>query len=525
MNQRSRRLWSTLILALCAILFVACGDPTATTSTSSSTTTAPAAGAATTAPAAGAATTAPAGSATTAAGGAGSATTAAGGASSATTAAGGAMMSPSAMAAMSPSAMAGTAGTSAAGTTPSATTGGAVSPVACTDAAQGAQVTMWSPLTGPDGDTMTALAKRFNQENGKSITITHLPQQDYITKLGTAVASNTLPDMTVIRGEDIATQAARNVLRPIPADVQQAIGVTQNDFPPNIWAQGQYKNQRYTIPLDVHPIIMYYNKSLLQQAGISDAPKTSADLEAAAAKLNANGVYGWSVTTGVFPTQFLFQTLLHQYGGSEFNADGTQATFNSDAGVKALTYLRDAQSKYAKVNLPQDAGVTAFKQGKSAIEMNGIWQTSSLVTGFPNGAAAPIPQWGSTYAVWASTHELAFTNQKNPDAKKTAAAACWISWLSANSADWSKAGNIPVRNAVRTGGAFQANAALAPVAPEADAAFFQPNIPGIGDALAPMADAVNAITAGTQSNIKQALDNAVQKANQTLQQNKQRYGG
>jgi multiple sugar transport system substrate-binding protein len=371
---------------------------------------------------------------------------------------------------------------------------------------------------------MTALVNRFNQENTQGIKVTHLPQQDYITKLGTASASNTLPDMTVIRGEDIATQAARNILRPFPAEAMSIVNLSASDFPASIWSQGQYKNQRFTIPLDVHPIIMYYNKDMFQAAGISAPPKTGADLEAAAAKLNQNGVYGWSVTTGVFPTQFLFQTLLHQYGGSEFNADGTQATFNSDAGVKALTYLRDAQSKYAKPNLPQDAGVTAFKQGKSAIEMNGIWQTSSLVTNFKSGATAPIPQWGEKYAVWASTHELAFTNQKNPDPKKAAAGGCWISWLSANSADWSKAGNIPARNAVRTGSAFQGNQELAPVAPEADAAFFQPNIPGIGDALAPMADAVNAVTAGQQSDIKKALDDAATKSNQILQQAKQRYG-
>ena len=157
--------------------------------------------------------------------------------------------------------------------------------------------------------------------------------------------------------------------------------------------------------------------------------------------------------------------------------------------------------------------------------MNGIWQTSALVTGFPSGAAAPIPQWGDKNAVWASTHELAFTNQKNPDSKKEAAAACWISWLSANSADWSKAGNIPARNVVRSGAAFQANTALAPVASEADVAFFQPNVPGISDGLGPMADAVNAVTAGSQSDIKKALDDAAAKANQALQQDKQKYGG
>ena len=63
---------------------------------------------------------------------------------------------------------------------------------------------------------------------------------------------------------------------------------------------------------------------MFQAAGISAPPKTGDELDKDALLLNKNGVYGWSVTTGVFPTQFLFQTLLHQYGGSEFSADGTR---------------------------------------------------------------------------------------------------------------------------------------------------------------------------------------------------------
>ena len=480
---------------LCLVLLSACGETATSTS-----------GGAVTTSAAGAATT----SAAVATTSAGVATTSAG---VATTSAG--------------VTTTGVATTSAGVATTAAVGGGAGVPAVavCPDTAKGQTVTMMSPLTGPDGDTMTALVNRFNTENTQGIKVSHRPDPDYITKLGTMSASNTLPDMTVIRGEDITTQAARNILRPIPASAMTLLNLTQADFPAAVWAQGQYKNQRYTIPLDVHPIIMYYNKTMFQAAGIASPPKTGDELDKDALALNQNGVYGWSVTTGVFPTQFLFQTLLHQYGGSEFNADGSQATFNSEAGVKALTYLRQAQAKYAKNNLPQDAGVTAFKQNKSAIEMNGIWQTSSLVTGFPAGAAAPIPQWGDKNAVWASTHELAYTNQKNPDPKKEAAAACWISWLSANSADWSKAGNIPARNVVRTGAAFQANAALAPVASEADVAFFLPSVPGISDGLGPMADAVNAVTAGSQSDVKKALDDAAAKANQALQQDKQKYGG
>ena len=48
---------------------------------------------------------------------------------------------------------------------------------------------MWSPLTGPDGDEMSALAQRFSSENEWGITVNHVPQPDYMQSLTTAAAS------------------------------------------------------------------------------------------------------------------------------------------------------------------------------------------------------------------------------------------------------------------------------------------------------------------------------------------------
>ena len=120
-------------------------------------------------------------------------------------------------AAATTSASAATTTSGAATTAASGGSAGVPAIATCPDTAKGQTITMMSPLTGPDGDTMTALANRFNTENTQGIKVTHRPDPDYITKLGTMAASNTLPDMTVIRGEDITTQAARNILRPIPA--------------------------------------------------------------------------------------------------------------------------------------------------------------------------------------------------------------------------------------------------------------------------------------------------------------------
>ena len=444
--------------------------------------------------------------------GAATATTGSGGAATTTTGAG-------AGATAAATTGAGAGATAAAG-------GGATTAAApCPSSAKGARITMWSPLTGPDGKFMTDLANQFSKANPQGITVVHQPQPDYLTKMNTAQASNSLPEMTVIRDGDNITQAARNILRPIPNDVMSLIGLNASDFPKAVWDLGMYKGQRYSVPLDIHPLVLYYNKDLYKAAGLNGPPTNKAELEKAAAATTKNGVMGWSITTGTFPTLFEFQQLLHQFGGSEFNADGTQVTWNSPAGVQAMQYILDAQKKYSKPSLPQDAGVNAFKQQKSAMEWNGIWQISNLVTPYTFAGAAPVPQLGTTNAVWGGSHQLALFNQKNADPAKTAAAGCWMGWLVAHSYDWAKSGQIPASKSVRASAQFKAIEPQATIAPEVDYVFFAPPVPGIGDAIAPLDQAVSALTAGKGTDAKKALDDAAAKATQILQQNKQRYGG
>src|SRR5688500_6684255 len=53
----------------------------------------------------------------------------------------------------------------------------------CPAEAEGQSIEMWSPLTGPDGETMTGLAERFSSENELGISVEHVAQPEYVQKL------------------------------------------------------------------------------------------------------------------------------------------------------------------------------------------------------------------------------------------------------------------------------------------------------------------------------------------------------
>lgn len=408
------------------------------------------------------------------------------------------------------------------GTTGGFTSGGPVSlPGNCANT----QISYWTPLSGPDGEAMTRLTDQFNSANSNvKVNITTGSFTDYITQLGTAAASNTLPDIAIINEDQVATQAFRNVIRPIPDDVVKMIGVTASDYPAVAWNAGQVAGKTYAIPLSFVAMTMYYNEDLLKAAGINSPPTDKAGFEAAAQAMTTGGNNGFLLTNG-FPVQQIFQMLLHQYGGTEFNADGTQATWNSDAGVQALTWMKEASSKYGQANLEVDADLNAFKTGTVGMIWNGIWQVPSLTGSAVSfaGKATGVPQIGPQPAVWAGGPLLTFTYTKSPNSCKDTVGAMFYKYLIDHSVDWAKGGNIPANNKARDSAEFKA-LPHASIGPSVANPVFPPAIPGISDAFGPLGTQVGAIMSGNATDIKAALDTAAQQANQILAENKKNYG-
>jgi len=385
------------------------------------------------------------------------------------------------------------------------------------------QLQYWNPFTGPDGPFMGQMVEAFNASHS-DIQVTMTSQGEYYTQLATAAAADTLPDVAIVHADQVPTQAFRNVLRPMDALVAE-MGITASDYPAGVWEAGQVAGKRYAIPLDIHPMTAFYNADLLKTAGFSAPPATGAEFEAIAAALTGNGNQGFDITGG-FPVQQIFQQMLHQFGGTEFNADGTAATWNSEAGVKALQWMKDVQAKYSEPNLEVDAELNAFKTGTVGMVWNGIWQTAN-VTGDGvefDGRATAVPQIGPQMAVWAGSHQLTLPVHKTVDPCKDQAAAVFIKYLVQNSVTWAKGGQIPASVSVRASAEFKAVEPQASIAPSVEYAFFPPSIPGITDAFGPLGEAVGAVMNGTTSDIQGALNDAAQRANEILAQNKATYG-
>jgi multiple sugar transport system substrate-binding protein len=408
-------------------------------------------------------------------------------------------------------------------------TGGSPSAATCPDIAQGATLEMWSPLTGPDGDEMTALTQRFSTENEWGITVNHVPTPEYLTALQTAAATpDQLPEMTIVRVINVGELAARNIIVPWTDEALGVLGDAEANVASLPWERGEYNGARYSVPLDMAALVMYYNKDMLAAANVEEPttePWTREEFEAALTALADSGVQAISVGT-LFNSSTLFQSFIVQLGGSVVSEDGTTATFASPEGVEAVEYIQNLRETYGnQASGPGDPEVQPFTAGQAAIVIHGPWHISNMaqIQDFEVGYA-PIPQIGDQFAVWGGSHQLALHSE---DPAIQAAAGCWMSWFYENSVDWAAAGQIPAYGPARDDPELATAApGIAAIAPSAaEGVIILPQVAGIEGAVWPQGfePAIDAILLGQETDIQAALDRQQAAAQQVIDQNAQQY--
>lgn len=401
--------------------------------------------------------------------------------------------------------------------------------VAAGGAYNGPKVTLsfWNGWTGADGDYAKKMIDQFNAATPNvHVNMNVFQWADLFQKMPAAVTSGNGPDIGAMHIDDIPTQAAQRVIVPIDA-IANNLKLNASDFAPAVWQGGIYKNARYGIPVDVHCLGLFYNKDLFDKAGLDadKPPQTKDDYMVALDKLKAKGIQGSWVSPFQFTGGLMFQSLLWQFGGDLFNSDVTQATWDSDAGVSALTWMVDLVKRgYSPKNVGQDADYVALKNSKNAMNWQGIWQVNE-VTKLTNThiGLAPLPKIGSQGGVWGNSHQFVLPRTQGNDQNKVSAAAYFVSWFTQHESDWAKSGKVPASNSLAASTAFTSITGLKPFAEEVPDVHFPPAVAGIGDATTKMYDAVNGAVLG-KSDPASALHSAAQQASQILSANQKKYG-
>lgn len=338
-------------------------------------------------------------------------------------------------------------------------------------------VTWWDFFSGGDGIRMKAIIDKFN-ETHPNIQIQPTTLQwgtPFYTKVQTSAAVGLGPDIMTYHLSRLPLGVSTGSLRPFTDAEVASMGLSAKDFPAADWKAAHVDGKLYAIPLDIHSIILYYNKDMLAKAGLlgpDGLPKDLnglANFDAALKKLTgANGAqYGVSFASlsgGGAATWRLFYTLLEQQGGTLMQGDTILPGDSEAKAVIATQTIGDwVKEGWTPKEASDQAALALFTSGKAAMMIEGDWNVPVMVDlakkhqlGFQWGAVQ-VPVLFDRPATWADSHSFAIPNRRgNPvPPNEIKADLTIISWIEHNAIMWAGGGHIPAYLPVSQSEAFK----------------------------------------------------------------------
>jgi multiple sugar transport system substrate-binding protein len=161
------------------------------------------------------------------------------------------------------------------------------------------------------------LAKGFNASH-KNLKVNVVPvaDADYITKLATAIRAGTEPDLTSLDDVDSEIFIAKNEFLNVTKEVN-ALSY-KDKLSPGALKLATSNGQYYGVPDFADMSVLWYNKTLFKQAGLSQPPATLPQILTDAQKIKALGGrnYGFSFA-GDCPGCLTFTLMPNVYAGGD----------------------------------------------------------------------------------------------------------------------------------------------------------------------------------------------------------------
>ncbi len=336
----------------------------------------------------------------------------------------------------------------------------AIAGLAATSLSAQETVVWWDFLGGGDGVRMKQLIEDFNAAHQGEIAIDATTLEwgvPFYTKVQTSVAVGEAPDIMTYHASRIPLAVDQELLSELtPAD-WEAMGLGQGDYAEATWDAVSVEGKQYAVPLDTHPIVLYYNKDLLAAAGRLNDDGTPMGMDSREGftetlqALKDNGV-SFPLGSVTADGNFMFRTIYSLVGqqdgelmtDGEFLAGDNAEKLTNALGVLAEWTEAGLQSTYTDY----PATVALFTSGEAAMMINGVWEVPTMVDLHKDGklfewGAVELPVIFDHASTYADSHAFAIPNGNDMTPEKRAAVLEVMGWISKNSLFWATAGHIP----------------------------------------------------------------------------------
>lgn len=263
------------------------------------------------------------------------------------------------------------------------------------------EIAFWNGFTGSDGEILTEIVNRFNETNGKGITVKMdiIPWANLNERLPTAIATGTTPELVLLGNDMMTAYTSSGSLQPID-NFFETMGVDKAEFPEAVLQLFQLDGKQYMIPMQVNSLYLYWNKDLFTAAGLDpdQPPKTWDELWVMAKKLTdpEKNIYGLGI-----PVQSIsvFANNILANGGGFVDYEKKVSILNSEVNKKVFQTIQNAV-QIDKVSPLATTGAdfdNLLFAGQLAMYINGPWCINGCNTHGLNYGVVKLPKGEAGY--------------------------------------------------------------------------------------------------------------------------------
>ncbi|HWU45848.1 MAG TPA: substrate-binding domain-containing protein [Humibacter sp.] len=315
----------------------------------------------------------------------------------------------------------------------------------------------WNLFGGGDGSRMQTMEATYAKAHGPgSLQATVFAWGNpYYSKLTLATVGNKPPDVAISHLTRAKPLYDGDILEPITEADLASVGLSASDFNPKSWAAQRTAGNNIAIPLDTHPLVMFFNQDVCKKAGLigSDGklkPLHGMDafesaLAAVSKVTGGTAITSANVSETATPWR-VFTTLYHQINGvTPFISDnGSKLTVDEDAFNTVVSRMQSWVKKgWLNNGLDYAGAQTQMFTGKAGFYLEGEWEitTAQSIKGLKFGMV-PVPTLYDKPAAQADSHTFVLPRKdRTPEQRKQAMG--FIKAMLDQSLTWAKGGHIP----------------------------------------------------------------------------------
>ncbi|WP_309075271.1 extracellular solute-binding protein [Paenarthrobacter sp.] len=316
-------------------------------------------------------------------------------------------------------------------------------------------INFWHLLSGGDGTKMQAMIANANQVNaGFRVHPTVLAWgPPYYTKLAMASAGGRPPEVAIMHASRVPGYAPGGLIEPWDLGLLAENGIAPENFAPRIWEKGQQDGKVFSLALDSHPFIMFYNTDVAGKAGLLEnngrLQEVSSPEEFKAMALEMQKItkaHGLSFGYLNLGSQMwrLFYTLYKQHGAEIVLIPGKPMEADRDAAIESLEFMASLfDDTIAAKSGDINTGIAEFVRGDAGMLFSGGWELPTMKKANLPVDAVTIPTLYGTPASYADSHSFVLPRQLAVDEEKRKDTYKFVSDVLKGSLLWAEAGHIP----------------------------------------------------------------------------------